>query len=301
MKKLIILLMALMVLFAFTACSEDTTGLEPRSPRSSSSDSQAQDNEDNDENNTDEEKGIDNENDNDKGLSGIGEEPVGGEGDGDGGDNDGGNDGDGGDNDGDNDGDGLTNYEEYLYGTDPLNPDTDGDGIWDGDEIPLGLNPTLYDTFGDGICDGDRVFRQFSQRNVETHDGAVTNIYVEMDTTGYIERNLKIKSMYGIDVLSTDVIGLIGEPFDFMISTEFSEAKLTFTVDKSKLGETSFEDLLFLWYDEEDQNFVELETVTDEENSTVSTTTTHFSQYMIVDGREWFAVWIKNPYVDMVF
>ncbi|MCL2018395.1 MAG: hypothetical protein FWG70_01440 [Oscillospiraceae bacterium] len=105
MKKLITLLMALMVLFAFTACSEDTTGLEPRSPRSSSNDSQAQDNEDNDENNIDEEKDIDNGNDNDNGLSGIGEEPVGG----DGGDNDGGNDGDGGDNDGDNDGDGDNN------------------------------------------------------------------------------------------------------------------------------------------------------------------------------------------------
>ncbi|MGA1870349.1 MAG: DUF2341 domain-containing protein [bacterium] len=32
------------------------------------------------------------------------------------------------------DGDGLSNYDEYLRGTDPLNPDTDGDGILDGDE-----------------------------------------------------------------------------------------------------------------------------------------------------------------------
>jgi hypothetical protein len=34
----------------------------------------------------------------------------------------------------DPDGDDLTNLEEYLSGTDPLNPDTDGDGILDGDE-----------------------------------------------------------------------------------------------------------------------------------------------------------------------
>jgi hypothetical protein len=34
----------------------------------------------------------------------------------------------------DSDGDGLTNWEEYLRGTDPLNPDTDGDGIWDGED-----------------------------------------------------------------------------------------------------------------------------------------------------------------------
>ena len=30
--------------------------------------------------------------------------------------------------------DGLTNYEEYLAGTDPHNPDTDGDGIPDGQD-----------------------------------------------------------------------------------------------------------------------------------------------------------------------
>jgi hypothetical protein len=34
----------------------------------------------------------------------------------------------------DSDGDGLTNWEEYLRGTDPLNPDTDGDGILDGED-----------------------------------------------------------------------------------------------------------------------------------------------------------------------
>ena len=34
----------------------------------------------------------------------------------------------------DSDGDGLTNLEEYLWGTDPFNPDTDGDGILDGED-----------------------------------------------------------------------------------------------------------------------------------------------------------------------
>ncbi len=41
------------------------------------------------------------------------------------------------------DGDGLTNYQEYLYGTNPRNPDTDGDGLSDGYEVAHGLNP-LY-------------------------------------------------------------------------------------------------------------------------------------------------------------
>ena len=64
-------------------------------------------------------------------------------------------------------------------------------------------------------------------------------------------------------------------------------------IDKSKLGDTEFDNLLFLWYDEENDNFVELDTVLDEKNSTVSVETTHFSKYMLVDQVEWFKAW-KN-------
>jgi gliding motility-associated-like protein len=40
------------------------------------------------------------------------------------------------------DNDGLTNEEEVLAGTDPLNPDSDGDGVIDGTEVADGTNPT---------------------------------------------------------------------------------------------------------------------------------------------------------------
>lgn len=42
----------------------------------------------------------------------------------------------------DSDNDGLTDWEEeFLYFTDPNNPDTDGDGMFDGEEVRLGRNP----------------------------------------------------------------------------------------------------------------------------------------------------------------
>ena len=55
----------------------------------------------------------------------------------------------------DSDGDGLTNYQEFLRGTDPSNPDSDGGGATDGWEVNYGLDPTsraddLIDTDGDG-------------------------------------------------------------------------------------------------------------------------------------------------------
>src|SRR6267378_8529488 len=55
----------------------------------------------------------------------------------------------------DSDGDGLSNYREFLLGTDPSNPDSDGGGATDGWEVNYGLDPTsraddLIDTDGDG-------------------------------------------------------------------------------------------------------------------------------------------------------
>lgn len=39
--------------------------------------------------------------------------------------------------------DGLSDDEEPLYRTDPLNPDTDGDGFLDGEEVAAGCFPTI--------------------------------------------------------------------------------------------------------------------------------------------------------------
>jgi pSer/pThr/pTyr-binding forkhead associated (FHA) protein len=58
----------------------------------------------------------------------------------------------------DSDGDGLTDAQERLIGTDPLNPDTDGDGLTDGQEVLVyGTDPLRPDTSGDGINDGTAV------------------------------------------------------------------------------------------------------------------------------------------------
>jgi len=53
----------------------------------------------------------------------------------------------------DTDGDGLSNYEEYLLGTDPIHWDTDGDRMADGWEVMRGLNPLVQDAGGNP--DGD--------------------------------------------------------------------------------------------------------------------------------------------------
>ena len=201
----------------------------------------------------------------------------------------------------DTDEDGLLDGDEIkTYGTDPLNPDTDNDKLLDGEE---GYDGTIYkkygvyfdplnpDTNGNGILDGDEVFGQSKKQTVSTNDEAITEIKVDMDTNGSLERNLTIENMYGIDAMSSDVYAMIGEPFNFTSETSFESATITFKIDKSKLGDTKFDNLIILWYNEEKQIFEEMPTTRNWENSTVSTTTTHFSQYLIVDCEKWYTNW----------
>ena len=58
----------------------------------------------------------------------------------------------------DPDHDGLTNLQEFMAGTDPMNPDTDGDGLTDGQEVLIyHTSPVLVSTDGSGIPDGIEV------------------------------------------------------------------------------------------------------------------------------------------------
>lgn len=219
-------------------------------------------------------------------------------------------------NDGDEDfdEDGLTNLEEYeitsdlwnensdddtlndgeevnTYGTDPLKNDTDEDGLEDGDEVYLGTEPTNPDTDGDGILDGNEKYDQTFTHIVENDDCAVDEVIVSMNGTGNIQNNTSVNSIMNSDILCSDVVGLVGEPFSIESSSQFDSATIAFKIDQSKLGDTAFDNLMFLWYDEENNEFVELETIFDYENSTVSIETTHFSRYMVVDKNKWFEAW----------
>lgn len=201
----------------------------------------------------------------------------------------------------DTDEDGFFDGDEvYKYKTEPLNPDTDNDGLLDGEESYDGsiyekygiyFDPLNPDTNSNGILDGDEVFGQSKQQEVETFDEAITEVTVDMDINGSLDRNLIIESMYDIDAMSTNVFGLVGEPFNFTSSSSFESATITFKIDQSKLGDSKFDNLLILWYNEEEQIFEEMPTIHNATNSTVSTTTTHFSQYMVVDSEKWFTNW----------
>ena len=207
--------------------------------------------------------------------------------------------------DDDTDDDDLSDGDEVnVYGTDPLEPDTDKDGLDDGSEVnKFGTDPLSADSDGNGVADGDEKRLQTFTHEAENKESAVTEVSVTIEATGDLDKTMHIESIMDKDVMCSEVVGLVGEPFSIETTSQFDKATITYKVDKSKLGETKFDDLLFLWYDRENDNFVELDTIHDEANSTVSVETTHFSEYMITDGEAWIRNWqeIENllrPFYD---
>ena len=124
----------------------------------------------------------------------------------------------------------MTDYEDIAFGYEPLNPDTDENGILDGDELRY----------------------QSKTENVgnETHN-EVSSVTVELNINGNIDNKLTIQDVYGEDLLSSNVVGLVGVPVNIETEQEFEEAVITFHYNEEYLNGILEENLAVLWYDEE--------------------------------------------------
>lgn len=196
----------------------------------------------------------------------------------------------------DTDDDGFTDFEEVtIYHTDALSEDTDGDGILDGDELSLGFQPLLYDTDGNGISDGDEKVLQVLEQEIEEDEKTeVTKVAVEFEENGNINKTTTIENMYGVDMLSSEVVGLVGVPVEIETEDAFEKAKITFTYDANKLGKIKEEELSILWYNEKENRYELMDSQVDKNQHTVSCETTHFSTYMLVDKQQWYGIWRNN-------
>lgn len=76
----------------------------------------------------------------------------------------------------DSDNDGLKDWEEELWGTDPLNPDTDNDGTDDGTEIAVGRNPLIASLGGVvDTLDSEVLYKKSSIEVIELSETDVTS------------------------------------------------------------------------------------------------------------------------------
>ena len=223
------------------------------------------------------------------------------------------------DGDEDSDGDGLTNRQEceigcspvsndtdmdsisdfdevYTYGTSPSKADTDGDEVYDCDELRMGLDPLSSDSDGNGIPDSDE--RILQSKTVEltdsTHPSGVVSVTVNAELSGCMEHNTRIEDVYFEDCVSSKIDGAIGVPVDISTEGEFNQAELVFEYDEDELGDAQTEDLAICWIDYDNGQIVPLDSTVDEANHTVSATTTHFSQYVLLDLNAYRNMWKQN-------
>ncbi len=198
----------------------------------------------------------------------------------------------------DTDDDGLTDYEEVkLYHTDPLIADSDGDGLDDYDENKLNLDPLNTDTDGDGINDSAESFAQEYKKSFIGENGrGIKSVSVSLDTVGNIEKDVSITNTYDFDLLSRDVVGLVGIPVEIKAKNSFEKATLKFEYDDTAIGNVDEDKLSVLWYDKENDWYqvLDRESVVDTENNTVTVETTHFSTYMLVNTDAWYDAWREN-------
>ncbi|MDE6678116.1 MAG: cellulose binding domain-containing protein, partial [Ruminococcus sp.] len=181
----------------------------------------------------------------------------------------------------DSDNDGLSNYNEYLlgtnplnidsdydslsdgdevniYSTDPTNSDTDGDTLSDGDEIALGLNPLIPDSDENGIPDNEEKFNQSLSYTESDIDVPVKSVSVSFEGTGYINSNTEIVPA-DTDIYASNLVGIIGKPFSFESTSDFESADISFEIDTDSLGIDTLSELGIVWYDKDFQQFRLLE------------------------------------------
>ncbi|QII44183.1 hypothetical protein GVT53_05680 [Flagellimonas oceani] len=143
----------------------------------------------------------------------------------------------------DDDGDGLTNGEEAILGTDPLNPDTDGDGVDDGQEVANSNDPldpcspfrapgyTGYDASnaiwsaadcdGDGVTNGDEVANGTDPYYVvvdSDNDGVMDTQDLDDDNDGILDVDEYDCSISG-SLVWGDPVWTGGDPDDDFAST----------------------------------------------------------------------------------
>ncbi|MBO7565465.1 MAG: cellulose binding domain-containing protein [Clostridiales bacterium] len=214
----------------------------------------------------------------------------------------------------DTDVDGISDGDEiYVYGTDLLNEDSDGDGIEDGDEIKIGANPLLPDSDADGIPDGEERFLQTREEEItDSERTAVNKVEVTLNGTGCLDSDMSIENMYGRDIYSSELVGLVGSPIEISYDGDFDSAILTFYYDEIELASTNAiipdnlpvekgyktnpRSLGILYFDEESGLYIDCEADVDEEKHTVSCSITHFSEYMVVDMSIWHYFWTSMKY-----
>lgn len=124
---------------------------------------------------------------------------------------------------------------------------------------------------------------------------AVTEAILYPKDGGDISGDVYFEDLYGRHVLHSEVVGLVGAPVEVDFdSDKVKGGTLVFVYDPDELKGVRPDALMFLWYDEENDNYLELESKLNAEEHTVSVDIKDPGCYMLVNLYEWLNVWGAN-------
>lgn len=210
----------------------------------------------------------------------------------------------------DNDFDGLTNYEEYvlgtdpcstdtdedelsdgeevnIYNTDPLNPDSDNDTVIDSDEINFGLDPT-------DPTDGGTIFEQAlseSDLSVNKYNNEF-QVSLSFNASNNVRRYI-IQDISGYWGLLSDNRAVIGMPVNIGYKAGTIESgTITFRLDKDFVDNNEHYypelglglDRYAIWvYDDEVGTILPIECSYDEENYSIIVRVENMGNLTVMD------------------
>ena len=159
------------------------------------------------------------------------------------------------------------NYIDLMF------QDTDGDGVDDGTETRIGSDPNHAETeFVTTEKDGE--IKEILPVSIEV--SAVT------DADGAGTLSIEQLTNPNQPALMACSYGYIAPAYDLSCEGELDSAVLTFSYDTALASERNDFDPTIYWYDEVNDEFVEVEGQT-KENGKVSAVVTHFSIYSLID------------------
>lgn len=121
---------------------------------------------------------------------------------------------------------------------------------------------------------------------------AVTHVMLIPDDNVDISRKVSFRDMYGVHVLHSGVVGLVGAPVEIEYDDDVNGGTLVFFYDPEKLEGVRPDALMFMWFDETDQNYVELEgeKLYDGKDA-IGIKIDKPGTYLLVNRYAWFNVW----------
>ena len=173
------------------------------------------------------------------------------------------------------------------------------------DDTRATINPLGHATCEQAILFVERIYNNRSKfetkkentekvietlKKLEFRDNSEVNSVSVSFSDNSSTSGVKIKEIKNSDLIYTTT-GIKGAAVNITSSKKFDEATITFDYNPDGLGETDADDLAIGWYNTDLDRIELLESTVDTYNHTVSYVTTHFSEYVLVDSKEWYSVW----------